>query len=204
MCHWRYAVVWIDNIAVAGDMNKEHGISHLLRDLHELYYRLCAIDLHKRMNLYHHNAGANAVPDISTSISMLFDKLAPTSKPNRAGTASTTKTIASKRPARPDNTKQPSRQRQEIIKAVSAFVRPQKTFTSIKTSNQYMGDKLRDSTWTHIHAAKLHARQGDVTNAELHAGIAHDALKEAVNYMTEEDYKVLCEEVAKTFKELEV
>ena len=66
-----------------------------------------------------------------------------------------------------------------------------------------MGDKLRDSTWTHIHAAKLHARQGDVTNADLHAGIAHDALKEAINYMTKEDYKVLCEEVAKAFKELE-
>jgi len=66
-----------------------------------------------------------------------------------------------------------------------------------------MGEKLKDSTWTHIHTAMLQARQGDAINAKLHAGIANNALKEAANYLTEEDYKVLCEEVANEFKKLE-
>ena len=203
MWHWRYAVIRIDIIEVADDMSKKHRISHLLQDLHELYYKLCAIDLRKRMNLYHRNTGAHEVPDISISLSKHFDKLAPTSKPSRAGSASTTKTVAPQRPSRTDNANQPSSQPQGIIKAVSAFIRPQKIFTNIKTSDKYMGEKLTDSIWTHIHAATLHARQGDTFNAKLHAGIANNALKEAANYLTEEDYKDLCEEVSKVFKELE-
>ena len=183
-------------------MSKQHGISHLLQDLHKLYYKLCAIDLHKRMNLYHRNAGVHEVPDISKSLSKNFDKLAPTSKPNPAANASSIKIIMPKKPATPDKAKHPSSQPRGIIKAVSAFIRPQKIFTNIKTSDPSMGGKLKDSTWTHLHAATLHARQGDTVNAKLHAGIANDALKEAANYLTEDDYKVLCEEVSRVLKEL--
>lgn len=183
-------------------MSKKRGISRLLHDLYELYYKLCAIDLRKRLNLYHRNTDAHEVPDISASLSKHFDKLAPTSKPNSTGTASNTKSIASKRPGRTDNEKQSSTQPQGIIKAVSTVIRPQNTFTKIKSSNQNMGEKLKDSTWTHLHAATLQARQGNAIKAKLHAGIADDALKEAASYLTDEDYKVLCEEVTR-YLELE-
>lgn len=66
-----------------------------------------------------------------------------------------------------------------------------------------MGEKLKDSIWSHTHAATLHGRQGNVSNAKLHAKIANDALKEAAHYMSEKDYKVLCDEVAISLKELE-
>ena len=66
-----------------------------------------------------------------------------------------------------------------------------------------MGENLKDSTWSHIHTAMLHARQGNVINAKLHARIANDALKQAAHYLSEEDYKVLCEELTKVFKKLE-
>ena len=73
----------------------------------------------------------------------------------------------------------------------------------MKISDPYMGEKLKESTWSHIHAAQLQARQGNINNAKLHAGIANDALKEAAHYMNEDDYKVLCDEVAMVFKKLE-
>ncbi len=184
-------------------MSTKHGISRLLQDLHELYYKLCAIDLRKRMNLYHRNAYTDDAPDISESLTKHFDKLAPTDKPSTTGTTSTVTPLSAKRPARHDNEKQPGRQRRGITRMVSTFFQPQKIFTSMQTSDRYMGEKLKDSIWSHTHAATLHARQGNVSNAKLHAQIANDALKEAAHYMSEKDYKVLCDEVAMSFKELE-
>ena len=184
-------------------MHTKHRISSLLQDLHELYFKLCAIDLRKRMNLYHHNTYTDDAPDISVSLTKHFDKLAPVDKPGRTGTAGTVTPPSPKRPARHDSKKQPRRQTRGITRMVITFFRPQKIFTSIKTSNQYMGEKLKDSIWSHTHAAMLHARQGNVSNAKLHAQIANDALKEVAHYMSEKDYKVLCDEVAVSFKELE-
>ena len=184
-------------------MTKKHGISRLLHDLQELYFKLFAMGLRKRMSFYHRNTDTNDAPDISTSLAKNLDKLTPISKSNRAGAASTIETMSSIRPTRSDNKKQPSRQPREIIKVVSDFIRPKITFTRIKPADQYMGEKLKDSTWSHIHTAMLQARQGNVINAKLHAGIANEALKEAAHYLSEEDHKVLCDEVAKVFKELE-
>jgi hypothetical protein len=184
-------------------MTKKQGLSRLLHDLQELYYKLFAMDLRKRMSLYHRNTGTNKAPDISTSLTKNLDKLTLVSKTNKAGAASTIETMSSIRPTRPDNTKQPSRQPRGLIKVVSDFIRPKTTFTRIKPADQYMGEKLKDSTWSHIHTAMLQARQGNVINAKLHAGIANDALKETAYYLSEEDYKVLCEELAKAFKKLE-
>ena len=184
-------------------MARKHVISHLLQDLHELYYKLCAIDLHKRMKLYHHDIYTDDAPDISASLKKHLHKLAPVDNPGRTGTASTATPLSPKSPALHDSQKQPRRQRRGITRMVSTFFRPQKVFTSIKASNQYMGEKLKDSIWSHTHAATLNARQGNVSNAKLHAQIANDALKEAAHYMNEKDYKVLCDEVAMSFKELE-
>ena len=195
--------LWIDIIEVANDMIKKHGINRLLRDLKELCYKLSALDLLKRMSLYHRSTGTNETPDVSTSLTKHLEKLTPISKSNRADAASTTETMSSIRQTRFDNAKQPSRQPRGIIKVVTDFVRPKKIYTKIKASDQYMGEKLKDSTWSHIHTAKLHARQGNVINAKLHAGIANNALKEAAHYLSKEDYTVLCEEVVKVLKKLE-
>ena len=87
---------------------------------------------------------------------------------------------------------------------ISTFFRPEKKiFTDINTSDRHMGEQLKDSIWSHTHAATLNTRQGNVSKAKLHAQIANNALKEAAHYMSEEDYKVLCDEVAMTLKELD-
>lgn len=184
-------------------MSKKHGISRLLHDLQQLYYRVCAVDLRKRMTLYHRHIGTNNAPDISSSLTKNLDKLTPTSKPNTVDSSSPPSTTSSKRPGRPDNAKPSSKQSHGILKTVSTFISHKKIFTSMKTSDPYMGEKLKESTWSHIHAAQLQARQGNIDNAKLHAGIANDALKEAAHYMSEDDYKVFCEEVTMVFKKLE-
>lgn len=195
---WCYDHPYIDVIEVANGMTTKHEINRLLQTLYELYSRLCARDLRKRMSSYHRNTSNNGAPDVSISLINNIEKLAPASKPSSAATDR-----SSNKPAKPSTATQPSRQPKWLNKVVSSFNRPKKIFTSKIAPNQYMGEKLKDSTWSHIHTALLHARQGDVSNAKLHADIANGALQEAAHYMTEEDYNVFCAEVAKAFKELE-
>jgi hypothetical protein len=188
-------------------MTEKYGLNRLLRALHELYYKFCDMDLHKRINLYKSSTGTNKAPDISALLTKHIEKLAPARKPDSAATsnaaAGAVKARSSKKTGNADNTKQPSQQPGWLNKAVSKVIRPKKIFTSKIAPDQYMGDKLKDSTWSHIHSALLHARQGETSSAKLHADIANEALKEAAHYMSEEDHKVLCEAAAKAFKELE-
>ena len=128
--------LWVDIIEVATDMIEKHGINRLLRDLQELYYKLSALDLLKRMSLYHRSTGTNETPDVSTSLTKHLNKLTPISKSNRADAASTTEIMSSVRQTRFDNAKQPSRQPRGIIKVVTDFIRPKKIYTKIKTSDQ--------------------------------------------------------------------
>ena len=188
-------------------MSTKHGIDRLSRTLRELYYKLCDMDLHKRISLYHRNTSTNGTPDISASLTKHVDKLAPASKPGSTGAANATTSVATakfaKKSGKTDNAKHPDKQSGWINMVISNVIRPKKIFTSKISSDPYLGKKLKDSTWSHIHTALLHTRQGDISNAKLHADIASEALKEAAHYMSEEDHKVLCEEVAKAFKELE-
>jgi len=180
-------------------MITKNEINRLLQTLHELYYKLCDRDLRKRMSSYHRDTSSNDAPDISTSVINNFDKLTPASKPSNAAVTSSATDRSSNKPAKTSSATQPK----WLNKVVSSFNRPKKIFASKIAPNQKMGEKLKDSTWSHIHTALLHARQGDLSNAKLHADIANGALKEAAHYMTEEDYKVFCGEVAKAFQELE-
>ncbi len=185
-------------------MTTKNGINRLLRALHELYDKLCDMDLHKRISLYHRNTGTNVAPDIRDSLIEHIDKLAPASKPSGADADNATSAGFSKRPGKPQNAKPRSRQHGWLNKVVTGFKRPQKKIYKSKiASDPYMGEKLKNSTWSHIHTALLQLRQGDASNAKMHAGFANEALKEAAHYMSEEDYKVFCEEVAKAFKDLE-
>ena len=61
-----------------------------------------------------------------------------------------------------------------------------KSKDQVSGASNYLGDKLVDSTWTHIHEAMLHAREGDVANSTLHMKIANQAMREAVHYLEEE------------------
>ncbi len=180
-------------------MTTKHGLNRLSHALHKLYYKLYDMDLHKHMDLYNRNTGKNETPDISASLTEQIGKLAPAGKPGKPNSAGANATTArsSKRASEPDKVKQASQPSGWLNKMVSNISRPKKIFTTKITPDPFMGGKLKDSTWSHIHTALLHARQGDASTAKLHADIACEALKEAAHYMSKEDHKVLCAEVAK-------
>ena len=181
-------------------MATKQGINRLLHDLKILYIKVCDNELWRRLGLYHRLTGSNHPPDISTRMAEHLDRLAETSKADAANTSSKT---ASKVTSKQGNSGLPRKRRHRLFKSVTTYFHSRKIFTPLKTNDPYLGDKLRDSTWSHIHAAQLQARQGNTINAKLHAGIANDALKEAAHYLSDKDYKDLCNEVTAIFKKLE-
>lgn len=64
-----------------------------------------------------------------------------------------------------------------------------------------MGQRLRQSTWNHIHQALRLARDGDEKAAQLHAGFANNALKESAHYLDEAAYRALVSEVSAYLEE---
>ena len=185
------------------DMRGKHRLSRLLHDLKQLYYRICNNDLYKRLGLYHRHTGSHQAPDISTPMAEHLDRLAETNKTKTADNSNISSSTVSKATGRQNDTAPQRKRRYGMFKSITSYFHSKKIFTPLKTNDPYLGDKLKDSTWSHIHAAQLHARQGNIINAKLHAGIANDALKEAAHYMSDKDYEDLCNEVAEIFKKLE-
>jgi hypothetical protein len=65
-----------------------------------------------------------------------------------------------------------------------------------------VGEKLKNSVWNHLHEAIRLGRQGDTKNARLHADLANGALKEAVKYMSQEQFSALIAEVEQKLREV--
>jgi hypothetical protein len=65
-----------------------------------------------------------------------------------------------------------------------------------------MGEKLKKSTWGHLHEAIRFGRTGDVKNAKLHADLANGTLKEAIQYMSRDDFEDFLGEIEKKFDEV--
>jgi hypothetical protein len=65
-----------------------------------------------------------------------------------------------------------------------------------------LSEKLKKSTWNHIHTALRLARQGDAGTAKLHLDIASQALKEAAHYMSREEHIAFTVEVEEKLGEI--
>jgi hypothetical protein len=66
-----------------------------------------------------------------------------------------------------------------------------------------VGDKIKARAVEHINKALLLARQGDMTNARMHAGIADSAVKEAARFMDGKEYGEFVELVKERLKKFE-
>ena len=104
---------------------------------------------------------------------------------------------------KPENINKAKSQPTGLKKMLGGLARHFKKSARKKESDQYMGEKLKTSTWTHIHTALMQARNGQATTAKLHADIANQALKEAAHYMSEQDYKAFFAEVETELNKLE-
>jgi len=81
----------------------------------------------------------------------------------------------------------------------SEFAKYLKQKKSSAMSHPYLGDKLKESAWEHIHCTIRYARQGNVETARLHAGIAGQALEEAAHYLKDEEYSELVFQIEECF-----
>jgi hypothetical protein len=185
-------------------MIPEGGIKALLHALQRLYARITSLVLHKRMGSYRDEAGSVADHDLATLLSDHIDRLAAPGPANSENippqvSAQTAQTVTQNpSPGRPDSVRQVS-----IVKRTfNELGRYFKTSRTESILDPELSEKLKQSTWNHIHTALRLARQGEAANAKLHLDIASQALKEAAHYMSREEHITFTVEVREKLGEI--
>lgn len=84
-------------------------------------------------------------------------------------------------------------------RALAGYFEGQKTATLLIPE---IGKKLKNSTWEHLHEAIRFGRMGDIKNAKLHADLANGTLKEALQYMSRDDFKEFLGEIERKFDDV--
>ena len=170
----------------------------LIHALHDLFLKVSNFELVKRVSAYHHKS-VSAL-DISAPLSKHIDKLVVENRrtKSRVANAVTSRSSAERKLQKiVSASSKPSR----LNKMLDGLARHYKRSAGKTESNQYMGERLKSSTWSHLHVASMEARRGNVAAAKIHADIANQALKEAVNYMSDEEYEVFSGQVNKVVNE---
>lgn len=179
-------------------------IKALLQALERLYSGMASRVLHARMGAYRRQTGSLADHDLAALLSDHLDRLAAAKRANRGEV-----------PPRPARQGVSEGQRELIekhhpaVRQVSvvgrAFGGLGRYFKSSRTEpvlDPELSEKLRNSTWHHIHTALRLARQGEAKTAKLHLDIASQALKEVAHYMPREDYIAFTVEVEEKLAEI--
>jgi hypothetical protein len=179
-------------------------IKALLHALERLYSGMASRVLHTRMGAYRRRTGALADRDLAALLSDHLDRLAAVKRANRGE--------AAQRPVRqgvPEGKRELFEKHHAAVTQVSvvgrAFDGLGRYFKSSRTEpvlDAELSDKLKNSTWHHIHTALRLARQGEARTAKLHLDIASHALKEAAHYMSAEDYIAFTVEVEEKLAEI--
>ncbi|MDH5473332.1 MAG: hypothetical protein OEY61_10790 [Gammaproteobacteria bacterium] len=179
-------------------MKISHDTNKLLGSLRELLHKVSGYGLLKRINRYHSRTASNRHVDISSSLAKHIEQLVADYKPaehlpsdyvapvSEMSNHSHIRSISSL-----------SHQLSPTGHDQDGLANHLKMSTQHEESDLYIGDRLKASTLSHIHAATLQARQGDAEKAKIHADIANQAIKEVAHYLSEEEYKVFCDEVDK-------
>ena len=182
-------------------MIPEREIKALLHALQRLYARITALVLHKRMGSYREEAGSVAEHDFATLLSDLIDRLAapgPANSENIPPQVSAQTATQNPSPGRPDSDHMVS----IVSRTFNGLGRYFKTSRTESDLDPELSEKLKQSTWNHIHTALRLARQGEAANAKLHLDIASQALKEAAHYMSREEHIAFTVEVQEKLGEI--
>jgi len=185
-------------------MTPGREIKALLHALQRLYSRIASIVLHKRMGSYREETGSVADHDLAALLSDHIDRLAD-SRPANSGKTQPQVSVQKVQTA----TQNPSPDRRHADRPVSIVTRTfnglGRYFKSSRTESVLdpeLSEKLKKSTWNHIHTAFRLARQGEAGTAKLHLDIAAHALKEAAHYMSKEEHIAFTVEVEEKLAEI--
>jgi hypothetical protein len=179
-------------------------IKALLHALERLYSGMASRVLYTRMGTYRRRTGALADRDLAALLSDHLDRLAAAKRANSGEVP--------QRPVRqgvPEGRRELFEKHHPAVGQVSvvgrAFDGLGRYFKSSRTEpvlDPELSEKLRNSTWHHIHTALRLARQGEAKTAKLHLDIASQALKEVAHYMSGEDYIAFTVEVEEKLAEI--
>ena len=208
-------------------MKSDFELKSLIDALQSLYSRVVSFALNKRMDSYHEDSGSVAVDNLTTLLADHIDRLADSSTRQRETTLSQSSEReppaanqnlpeeegATKHQAGEQNEQRAAKElsmgrrksgRRETMvgRTLSGLSRYLQSRRKESVLDPEMSDKLRKSTWTHIHTALRLARQGDARSAKLHLDIASQALREAAHYMSREDHIAFTVEVEEKLGEI--
>ena len=176
-------------------MANNQQTNYLIRALRNLYEKVSNFVLIERMGFYRNNAGSVNIPDISNLLDRHIEDLVVKTSQGIAPSANKiNESLLTKNSS--------SNIQAAQSKDVDGLANHYKVSASKHESSQYMGEKFKASIWLHIHTAFMQARSGQLKTAKVHADIATHALKEAIHYMTDEDFRALYAEVKKVINEL--
>ena len=185
-------------------MIPEREFKALLHALQKLYTSISSLMLHKRMDSYREEAGNLADRDLGNLLSDDIDRLSVTEPADSDKTQPQVSLHSA-----PAATHSPSRGRRHSAHKVSIVSRTFNGLGRYFRSNRKdsvldpeLSEKLKQSTWNHIHTALRLARQGETVNAKLHLDIANQALKEAAHYMSREEHIAFTVEVEEKLGEI--
>jgi len=185
-------------------MKLEREINALIHALQNLYSRIASLILKKRMGSYREETGTVAGQDLTTLLSDHIDQLAD----SRPASGDKTPNQISVQKVQTE-TQNPSLGRRQsdhqgsiISRAFNGLGRYFKSRRTESVLDPELSEKLKKSTWTHIHNAFRLARQGDARTAKLHLDIASQALKEAAHYMSREEHIAFTVEVEEKLGEI--
>ncbi len=177
-------------------------INELLHSVHSLFSKVSLLDLQKRTHTYKQQANGNMQQDIATPLTDCIDKLAACHKAPESPILSTGEGEFLEGNTPVESTQVVNTQTAPVDGMPNDLSENMKSHSQHTSSDSYISDKLKASTWSHIHTAILRAREGDAKTAKLHADIANHAMKEAGHYMEDAEFKLFSEEIKKALDEL--
>ena len=182
-------------------MNNKNENHTLLKTLKELYNQLGALMTKIRFRSYRTVIKSDSTFNITSILNNQVEKLAsesvittPHIEPNEI-IMQQPKGSLSKLTIKD----QSDMEHKNVSGAESDFAKHLKLSKSSAVNHSYMGDKLKESAWEHIHSAIRFAKQGQVDKAKVHADIAGHAIEEAGHYLNHEEYSALVNRIEDYF-----
>lgn len=175
-------------------MNKNNDFSSLLNKLQDLYSRIVSIILTTRLASYQNNNNHNL--DIENKLIEKINKI----RVNNKSTHNTLLKETPKNKEQHDSTSSLDYTSKVSTRTLSDLAKYFKSKAIGSELNLEMSEKLKKSTWEHIHNSIRFAHLGDDTAAKINAGIANNALKEAAHFMSAEEFQLFYNEIEQVIK----
>ena len=181
--------------------HSEHG--SLIQALQNLYSRMVLFALYYRNGHGIHRAVRRHDGDITSPLYNYIDRIAIKAQPR--GKPDEHKFVKTSAVGQEAST---SHRSDDVRAGVTSRSKPRALvgyFEGRKIATLLIpkiGNKLKNSTWEHLHEAIRFGRMGEIKNAKLHADLANGTLKEALQYMSREEFEEFLGEIENKFNDV--